>query len=62
MTPWAFIRSTIIRLRFFFILSLITLIAGGIFLLIIGSLHNFSMTSKENNVFSIKCSLNVRIL
>jgi hypothetical protein len=60
--PWAFIHSTIVRLRFFFILSLIALITSTAFLLIIGSLHIFSMTNKGENVFSIECSSNVRIL
>ncbi len=61
-TPWALIRSKIIRLRFFFILALIALITSGTFLLIIGSLHLFSMTNKGQNVFSMQCSLHVRIL
>jgi len=61
-TPWAFIRSTIIRLRFFFILSLITFITSSIFLLIISCLHIFSITNQGKNFFSIQCSLNVRIL
>jgi hypothetical protein len=60
--PWAFIHSTVVRLRFFFILSLIALITSTAFLLIIGSLHIFSMTNKGENVFSIECSSNVRIL
>ncbi len=60
--PWAFIHSSVIRLRFFFILSLISLITSTTFLLIIGSLHIFSMTNKGENVFSIECSFNVRIL
>jgi hypothetical protein len=60
--PWAFIRSTIIRLRFFFILALISLITSGAYLMIISSLHIFSITKKGKDVFSIECSLNVRIL
>ncbi|CAF3952887.1 unnamed protein product [Rotaria magnacalcarata] len=35
--PWAFIRPTATRLRFFFILALIACITSGVFLLIIGS-------------------------
>lgn len=61
-TPWVFIRSTIVRLRFFYILSLIAFITCSLFLLILSSLHIFSLTNKGKNVFSIQCSLNVRIL
>ena len=61
-TPWAFIRSTIIRLRFFFILALISLITSSACLVITSSLHIFSITRKGKDVFSNECSLNVRIL
>ncbi|CAF3334980.1 unnamed protein product [Rotaria socialis] len=60
--PWAFIRSTVTRLRFFFILALIACITSGVFLLIIGSLHIFSMTNKGKYIFHMECSLNMRIL
>jgi hypothetical protein len=60
--PWAFIRSPISRLRFFFILALITLITSAIFLLMISSLHIFSITTKGKDAFNIECSLHVRIL
>ncbi|CAF2160242.1 unnamed protein product [Rotaria magnacalcarata] len=60
--PWAFIRPTATRLRFFFILALIACITSGVFLLIIGSLHIFSVTSKGKYIFRMQCSLNMRIL
>ena len=49
-----FIHSTIIYLRFFKILILSALIPS--------SQHIFTITRKGKDVFSIKCSLNVRIL
>lgn len=60
--PWAVVCSTVIRLRFFYILSLIALITSSVFLLFISSLHIFTITAKGKDAFSIQCSLNVRIL
>jgi hypothetical protein len=60
--PWAFIHSSTLRLRFFFILSLITLMTSSLFLLSMISLQIFSLTNKGRTLFSIQCSLNVRIL
>ena len=60
--PWAIVCSTVIRLRFFYILSLMALMTSSVFLLFISSLHIFTITAKGKDTFSIQCSLNVRIL
>lgn len=60
--PWSLIYSRNIRLRLFFILSIITLINSVCFVLMISGLHIFAMTNKGKDVFRNECSFNVRIL
>jgi hypothetical protein len=60
--PWAFIHSTVARLRFFFILALVSLITSTFFLLMISAVHIYSVTTKGKDLFSNECSFNVRIL
>ena len=63
MIPWAFIHSTIVRLRMFFILALIALITSIAFSFDYWwSAYFFSITNKGKDVFSIECTLNVRTL
>jgi hypothetical protein len=54
--PWAFIHSTVARLRFFFILALVSLITSTFFLLMISAVHIYSVTTKGKDLFINECS------